>query len=83
MSSDPFWKNAGLWRYFVKEHFLLVPLVRDQATARTLLDEGDRQMRGVKRLWMDGVLDAAITHVGNSDMHDRYLAIKEAESRAR
>ncbi|WP_326564992.1 hypothetical protein VSH64_24410 [Amycolatopsis rhabdoformis] len=86
MPSDPFWKNAGLWRHFVKAHFLLVPLARDQAIARTLLDEGDRQMRGVKRLWMDGVLDAAIiaiTHVGDSDMHDRYLAIKEAETRAR
>lgn len=86
MPSDPSWKNAGLWRYFVKEHFLLVPLARDQATARTLLDEGDRQMRGVTRLWMDGVLDAAITaitHVGDSDMHDCYLAIEEAESRAR
>jgi hypothetical protein len=86
MPSDPFWKGAGLWRYFVKEHFLLVPMAPDPDTARAVLHEGDRQLRGVTRLWMDGVLDAAntaIEHVGDAAMRDRYLKIQDDELRAR
>jgi hypothetical protein len=86
MPSDPFWKQAGLWRYFVKEHFLLVPMAPDRDTAQMILREGDRQMRGVTRLWMDGVLDAAsaaIEHVGDTSMRARYLKIQDDELRAR
>ncbi|HUY47873.1 MAG TPA: hypothetical protein VMV92_19430 [Streptosporangiaceae bacterium] len=86
MPSDPFWKQAGLWHYFVKEHFLLVPMAPDRDTAQMILHEGDRQMRGVTRLWMNGVLDAASTaieHVGDTRMRARYLKIQDDELRAR
>jgi hypothetical protein len=86
MPSDPFWKQAGLWHYFVKEHFLLVPMAPDRGTAQMILQEGDRQMRGVTRLWMNGVLDAAsaaIEHAGDSTMRARYLEIQDDELRAR
>jgi hypothetical protein len=86
MPSDRFWKEAGLWRHFVRAHFLLVPMAPDQATARMILTEGDRQMHDVPRLWMDGVLDAAIAaveHVGDLHMRARYLTIQDTELRAR
>ncbi len=86
MPSDPFWKQAGLWHYFVKEHFLLVPMAPDLDTAQMMLHEGDRQMRGVTRLWMNGVLDAASTaieYVGDTSMRARYLKIQDDELRAR
>jgi hypothetical protein len=86
MPSDPFWKQAGLWHYFVKEHFLLVPMAPDLDTAQMILHEGDRQMRGVTRLWMNGVLAAASTaieHVGDTSMRARYLKIQDDELRAR
>jgi hypothetical protein len=80
------WKNAGLWRYFVRNHFLLVPMAPDPQTALELLHEGDRQMRGATGLWMDGVLDAALAateYTGHADLRDRYLALQQAETRAR
>jgi hypothetical protein len=80
------WKDAGLWRHFVRNHFLLVPMAPDPQTALELLHEGDRQMRGVTRLWMDGVLEAALAateHTGHAELHDRYLALQQAETRAR
>jgi hypothetical protein len=86
MPSDQFWKQAGLWRHFIKEHFLLVPMAPDRNTAQMILREGDRQVHGVTRLWMDGVLDAASTaieHVGDSSMRARYLKIQDDELRAR
>ncbi|MCC8249582.1 hypothetical protein [Saccharothrix luteola] len=86
MPPDRFWKEAGLWRHFVRAHFLLVPMAPDQATARMILAEGDRQMHDVPRLWMDGVLDAAIAaveHVEDPHMHARYLTIRDTELRAR
>jgi hypothetical protein len=86
MPTDRFWKEAGLWRYFVKEHFLLVPTAPDPDTAQRLLLEGDQQMRGVTRLWMDGVLDAAINaaeHTGQHGLRDRYLQVQATEQRAR
>ena len=86
MPTDRFWKEAGLWRYFVKEHFLLVPMAPDEETAQRLLLEGDEQMRGVTRLWMDGVLDAAINaaeHTRQHGLRDRYLQVQAAEQRAR
>jgi hypothetical protein len=86
MPPDPFWKKAGLWHYFAKEHFLLVPMAPDRDTAQMILREGDQQMRGVTRLWMNGVLDAAsaaIEHVGDTSMRARYLKIQDDELRAR
>ncbi|MEU8088880.1 hypothetical protein AB0B57_35345 [Micromonospora sp. NPDC049101] len=86
MPADPFWKDAGLWRYFVKEHFLLVPLAPNPELAQRLLDEGARQMRGVSRLWMDGVLDAAIAaaeHSGQPHLLDHYRQLHAREQRAR
>jgi hypothetical protein len=58
----------------------------DRDTAQKILHEGDRQMRGVTRLWMNGVLDAAgtaIEHVGDTSMRARYLKIQDDELRAR
>jgi hypothetical protein len=84
--TDRFWKEAGLWRYFVKEHFLLVPMAPDPDTAQRLLLEGDQQMRDVPRLWMDGVLHAAVDaaeHTGQHDLRDHYLHVRAAEHRPR
>jgi hypothetical protein len=86
MPTDRFWKEAGLWRYFVKEHFLLVPMAPDPDTAQRLLRDGDRHMRGVTRLWMDGVLDAAIEaaeHTGQHRLREHYRQLQVAERRAR
>jgi hypothetical protein len=58
----------------------------DRDTAQMILHEGDRQMHGVTRLWMNGVLDAAtaaIEHVGDTSMRARYLEIRDDELRAR
>ncbi len=82
MPSDQSWKEAGLWRHFVRAHFRLVPMAPDQATARMILAEGDRQRHDVPRLWMDGVLDAAIAaaeHVGDVDLRARYRTIRDTE----
>ncbi|MCO1577884.1 hypothetical protein M8C13_19200 [Crossiella sp. SN42] len=46
---------------------------------------GSRGCRHVTRLWMDGVLDAAIAaveHVGDLDMRARYLTTRDTELRA-
>ncbi|MGW6140227.1 hypothetical protein [Streptomyces sp. NPDC055140] len=51
--------RQGLWRLFVKECFLLVPLAPDDGTARRWLAVGEQHLEGIPRLWMDGVLDAA------------------------
>lgn len=86
MPDDTFWKGAGLWRYFVKEHFLLVPMAPDPDTARRLLVEGDQQLQGVTRLWMDGVLDAAISaaeHTGQHQLRSRYLQVQADEQQDR
>ncbi|MEU4473655.1 hypothetical protein [Micromonospora sp. NPDC023888] len=86
MPTDPSWKEAGLWRYFVREHFLLVPLAPNPDLAQRLLDEGARQMRGVPRLWMDRVLDAAIAaaeHTGQRHLLDHYRQLNAREQRAR
>lgn len=86
MPDDSFWKGAGLWRYFVKEHFLLVPMAPDPHTAQRLLTEGDEQMRGVTRLWMDGVLDAAISaaeHTGQRQLRNHYLQVQADEHSVR
>jgi hypothetical protein len=58
----------------------------DRDTAQMILHEGDRQMHGVTRLWMNGVLDAASTaieHVGDTSMRARYLKIQDDELRDR
>lgn len=56
MPNDPYWKDAGLWRHFIRAHFLLVPMAPDPTTARTLFNDGDRYRHDVSRLWMDDVL---------------------------
>ncbi len=58
----------------------------DPASSQRLLHEGDRQMRGITRLWMDGVLDAAINaaeHTGQHQLRDHYLQLQADEQRAR
>jgi hypothetical protein len=86
MPIDDSWRQAGLWRYFVKEYFLLVLMAPDDETAQRLVHEGDHQMRGITRLWMDGVLDAAIKaaeHTGQQQLRDRFLQVQADEQRAR
>lgn len=75
MPTDP--SSEGLWRHFVKERFLLVPVAPDQDTARALLHEADQHLSDLTRLWMGGVLDAAIAaadHVGQFQARYRSLA---------
>ncbi|MEU8183508.1 hypothetical protein AB0B85_17315 [Micromonospora sp. NPDC049044] len=43
-------------------------------------------MHGVSRLWMDGVLDAAVTaaaHIDPDHLTDHYLRLRESQQRAR
>lgn len=73
--------RQGLWRLFVKECFLLVPLAPDDATARRWLAVADRHLRGIPRLWMDGVLDAAraaAERAGDPQVLDHYRALRQA-----
>lgn len=78
--------RAGLWRHFVKECFLLVPLAPDDRTARRRLAASDEHLRGVPRLWMDGVLDAAVAaaeQIGDPQALERYRAVQQAAARER
>ncbi|MFB7167638.1 hypothetical protein [Streptomyces sp. NPDC056242] len=73
--------RQGLWRLFVKECFLLVPLAPDDATARRWLAVADRHVEGIPRLWMDGVLDAAraaAERAGDPQVLDHYRALRQA-----
>ncbi|RFC74434.1 hypothetical protein DXZ75_21465 [Streptomyces sp. AcE210] len=73
--------RQGLWRLFVKECFLLVPLAPDGGTARRWLAVGDRHLEGIPRLWMDGVLDAAraaAEQAGDPQALHRYRALRQA-----
>ncbi|MFG2659606.1 hypothetical protein [Streptomyces sp. NPDC048425] len=72
--------RQGLWRLFVKECFLLVPLAPDDGTARRRLTVSDRRLEGIPRLWMDGVLDAALAaaeRVGDPQVLHRYRALRQ------
>lgn len=73
--------RAGLWRHFVKECFLLVPLTPDDCTARRRLTASHEHLQGIPRLWMDGVLDAAVAaaeQVGDPQTLHRYRALQQA-----
>ncbi|MFB6674171.1 hypothetical protein ACFCWG_17555 [Streptomyces sp. NPDC056390] len=73
--------RAGLWRHFVRECFLVAPLTPDDSTARRRLAVSDEHLRGIPRLWMDGVLDAAITaaeEVGDPQTLHRYRILQRA-----
>jgi hypothetical protein len=76
--------EQGTWRHFVKECFLLVPIAPDSATARRLLADGEHDLHGIPRLWMEGVLDAALAaaeHVGDPQASHRYDALRQAAAR--
>ncbi|MFB7757013.1 hypothetical protein ACFC18_46715 [Streptomyces sp. NPDC056121] len=73
--------RAGLWRHFVRECFLVALLTPDDSTARRRLAVSDEHLRGIPRLWMDGVLDAAITaaeEVGDPQTLHRYRTLQRA-----
>ncbi|MER6663979.1 hypothetical protein ABT256_05490 [Amycolatopsis japonica] len=70
----------GIWRHFVKWCFLLVPSAPDEPTARRLFATSHAHLEGIPRLWMDGVLDAAITaaqHLRDADSVRRYEAMQQ------
>jgi hypothetical protein len=72
--------EQGKWRHFVKECFLLVPIAPDTSTAQRLLAASEQDLQGIPRLWMDGVLDAAIAaaeHIGDSQALHRYGALQQ------
>lgn len=74
----------GIWRHFAKEYFLFVADAPDQATARRLLDTGDRHIQDIPNLWMDGVLDAAIAaaeHLRDAGALHRYKAFQQIARR--
>lgn len=84
MPPDKQGPRQGLWRHFVKECFLLAPLTPDDSTARRRLAVGDEHLRGIPRLWMDGVLDAAVAaaeEVGDPRALHRYRALQQAAAR--
>ncbi len=78
--------EQGTWRHYVKECFLLVPIAPDLSTARRLLAASEQDLRGIPRLWMDGVLDAAIAaaeHIGDPQALHRYGALQRTAARER
>ncbi|MFD6973588.1 hypothetical protein ACFWBA_35705, partial [Streptomyces sp. NPDC059949] len=71
----------------VEECFLLVPIARDTSTARRLLAASEQDLQGIPRLWMDGVLDAAIAaaeHICDAQALHRYGELQQdvADERA-
>ncbi|MEI5032243.1 hypothetical protein RB201_03115 [Streptomyces sp. S1A(2023)] len=86
MPADKRGLRAGLWRHFVKECFLVVAHTPDDAAARRRLAVSDEHLRGIPRLWMDGVLDAALAaaeHLGDPRALDRYRTLRLAAARER
>ncbi|MEV6977645.1 hypothetical protein [Kitasatospora sp. NPDC093806] len=78
--------EQGTWRLFVRECFLLVPIAPDLSTARRLVAAGEEDLHGIPRLWMDGVLDAAIAaaeFIGDSQALLRYGALQQDAARER
>jgi hypothetical protein len=78
--------GQGAWRHYLKECFLLIPALPDQATARLLLAAASRHLQDVPRLWMDGILPAALTaaeHLHATDLIDRCQALAQAADRER
>ncbi|MFB6781542.1 hypothetical protein ACFCX0_30080 [Streptomyces sp. NPDC056352] len=76
--------RAGLWRHFVKECFLVAPLTPDDTTARRRLAVSDEHLQGISRLWMDGVLNAAVAaaeQVGDPQTLHRYRTLQQAAAR--
>jgi hypothetical protein len=72
--------EQGKWRHFVKECFLLVSIAPDPSTARLLLAASEQDLQGIPRLWMDGVLDAAIAaaeHIGDLQALHRYSELQQ------
>lgn len=69
----------GLWRHYLRELFLLVPLAPTTGDARRLLADATGQLAGIPRLWMDRVLDAAetaVNHAGDEQMRHHYQALR-------
>jgi hypothetical protein len=80
LPSDKHGFEQGKWRHFVKECFLLVPIAPDTSTAQRLLAASEQDLQGIPRLWMDGVLDAAIAaaeHVGDPQALHRYSELQQ------
>lgn len=78
--------DQGIWRHFVKECFLLVPIAPDGSTAHRLLAASEHDLHGIPRLWMDGVLDAAIAaaeHLCDQPALHRYCTQQQAAARER
>ncbi|MDJ0467152.1 hypothetical protein QMK30_38270 [Streptomyces sp. H27-C3] len=76
--------RAGLWRHFVKECFLVAPLAPDDSTVRRWLAVSDELLEGIPRLWMDGVLDAAVAaveQIGDPQTLHRYRTLRQAAAR--
>ncbi|MEV6600767.1 hypothetical protein AB0M36_28550 [Actinoplanes sp. NPDC051346] len=86
LPSDKHGFEQGNWRHFVKECFLLVPIAPAASAARRLLAASEQDLRGIPRLWMDGVLDAALAaaeHVGDPQALHRYGVLQQAAARER
>ncbi|MBV1942439.1 hypothetical protein KUF83_38790 [Streptomyces sp. BV286] len=78
--------EQGKWRHFVKECFLLVPNAPDTSTAQRLLAASEQDLQGIPRLWMDGVLDAAIAaaeYIGDPQALHRYGELQQVAARER
>lgn len=86
LPSDKQGSCQGLWWHFAKECFLLVPLTPDDSTARRRLAASDQYLQGIPRLWMDGVLSAAVAAAEQADdpliLH-RYRTLQQAAAHER
>jgi hypothetical protein len=80
---QPDWRETGLGRSFVEEHFLLAAAATDDSLARTVLDTGHRQAGSVPRLPLT-VLRAAVRaaeRAGDTGLAGHYRAACDAERR--
>lgn len=78
--------EQGKWRHFVRECFLLVSKAPDTSTAQRLLAASEQDLQGIPRLWMDGVLDAAIAaaeHIGDPQALRRYRELQQVAAHER
>ncbi|WP_097869100.1 hypothetical protein [Streptomyces sp. rh34] len=86
MPADKRGVRAGLWRHFVKECFLVVAHTPDDAATRRRFAVSDEHLRGIPKLWMDKVLDAALAaaeHLGDPRALDRYRTLRQDAARER
>ncbi|MEY9967550.1 hypothetical protein ABIA33_005621 [Streptacidiphilus sp. MAP12-16] len=83
LDDQPGWRDAGLGRSFIEEHFLLAAAATDDSLARIVLDAGHRYAGTVPRLPLS-MLEVAVraaVRVGDADLAWHYRTVCDTERR--